>query len=241
MANVETRRDENNTFLRSGCTTNQHHDQHANTLSSIYRGAARQFVYFIEIWARGGSRRQPVEATEREKRSKEGLEDFCGARRPAQYGLGEGSGAGRRPACTVSASCGCSSASTENFPIKGPEGQRAPSDHQCRSHGTRRAALGCAVKHTDHSRQCRAFVAPRRPATVQRPAAKTDPTGSTTTPPRGGQPPARALPAAASHLTRNRARHLTAAHATQHARPNLEGVVPHRTRPSRSPIAGQRR
>ena len=83
-----------------------------------------------------------------------------------QYGLGEGSGAGRRPACTVSASCGCSSASTENFPIKGPEGQRAPSDHQCRSHGTRRAALGCAVKHTDHSRQCRAFVAPRRPATA---------------------------------------------------------------------------
>ena len=168
MANVKTRRDENNTFLRSGwgCTTNQHHDQHANTLSSIYRGAARQFVYFIEIWARGGSRRQPVEATEREKRSKEGLEDFCGARRPAQYGLGEGSGAGRRPACTVSASCGCSSASTENFPIKGPEGQRAPSDHQCRSHGTRRAALGCAVKHTDHSRQCRAFVAPRRPATA---------------------------------------------------------------------------
>ena len=86
-----------------------------------------------------------------------------------QYGLETWRGLwplalGERPACTVSASC--SSASTENFPIKGPEGQRGPSDHQCRSHGTRRAALGCAVKHTDHSRQCRAFVAPRRPATA---------------------------------------------------------------------------
>ena len=158
-----------------------------------------------------------------------------------QYGLGEGSGAGRTARVYRLGLLRLLFGVYQNFPIKGPEGQRAPSDHQCRSHGTRRAALGCAVKHTDHSRQCRAFVAPRRPATVQRPAAKTDPTGSTTTPPRGGQPPARALPAAASHLTRNRARHLTAAHATQHARPNLEGVVPHRTRPSRSPIAGQRR
>ena len=92
MANVETRRDENNTFLRSGCC----HKRNMRTHYLSRRGAARQFVYFIEIWARGGSRRQPVEATEREKRSKEGLVDFCagaGARRPSIW-TGEGSGAG---------------------------------------------------------------------------------------------------------------------------------------------------
>ena len=149
----------------------------------IYRGAARQFVYFIEIWARGGSRRQPVEATERDVTIERGIGGFLRGAPALNMDLERALALGTARACTVSASC--SSASTENFPIKGPEGQRAPSDHQCRSHGTRRAALGCAVKHTDHSRQCRAFVAPRRPATVQRPAAKNRPHRQHDHPPAG--------------------------------------------------------
>ena len=47
MANVETRRDEY-TFLGSGCNIRTH----------LLRAAARPRVYFIEIWARGGSREE---------------------------------------------------------------------------------------------------------------------------------------------------------------------------------------
>ena len=46
-ANVETRRDEY-TFLGSGCNIRTH----------LLRAAARPRVYFIEIWARGGSREE---------------------------------------------------------------------------------------------------------------------------------------------------------------------------------------
>ena len=160
MANVETRRDENNTFLRSGCTDKP------TIMRTHYlsRGSATICLFYRDLGARwltttagGGHRKR--------KTIERGIGGFLrGAPALNMDWRGLWRVALGTAACTVSASC--SSASTENFPIKGPEGQRGPSDHQCRSHGTRRAALGCAVKHTDHSRQCRAFVAPRRPATA---------------------------------------------------------------------------
>ena len=161
-----------------------------------------------------------------------------------QYGLERALALGTRSVYRL-VSASCSSASTENFPIKGPEGQRRTRAITSPMQITRDKARGVGVRGKTHrsqstvSRLCRAAppgdssVPPQKPTP---PAARPPPRGAANPP-----PPARALPAAASHLTRNRARHLTAAHATQHARPNLEGVVPHRTRPSRSPIAGQRR
>ena len=88
-------------------------------------------------------------------------------------------------ACTVSASC--SSASTENFPIKGPEGQRGPSDRPMQI--TRDKARGVGVHGKTHrsqstvSRLCRAAppgdssVPPQKPTP---PAARPPPRGAAT-------------------------------------------------------------
>ena len=145
--------------------------QHANTLSIASRGSATICLFYRDLGARwltttagGGHRKRKT--IERGIAIGGFLRGGRGA--PALNMDWRGLWRWERAACTVSSRPLALRRLPKTFRSRAlrVNAERGPSRHQCRSHGTRRAALGCAVKHTDHSRQCRAFVAPRRPATA---------------------------------------------------------------------------